>query len=219
MDDISELADIDLTGKYIAAVKNAFMKYYPSELSHLSKENYEKLKDSYFGGGIWILNLEKIRQDNLENKMISIIRDNTIIKKWNDQDVMNLACDNKVEYLSLRYISYPYLPDLLKNKEFVSHYSNSELIESIENPKILHYAAMKPWNGDPNKAEIWWNIYRILKLPKTRIFTKRPSKTKRLSKVELLKNILRKIKLGVGVILRLPYYLKKKGDGKWHENG
>ena len=44
-EDISELWDIDLTDKYLAAVQSSLLKYCPSELSHLSPELYEKFKD------------------------------------------------------------------------------------------------------------------------------------------------------------------------------
>lgn len=171
VDDISKLYEIDLKDKYIAAVKGAFMQWIDFELSHLSKENYEKFKDSYFAGGIWVLNLKKIREDNLEQKMITIINDDTIIKRWNDQDIMNLACDNKVEFLPLNYISYPYLHSCMKAPDFISHYSRKELYESIIFPKIIHYAGFKPWNSTKcHLSQIWWQIFDYLQLPKTLIF-------------------------------------------------
>lgn len=174
MDDISELDEIDISNSYIGAVKNFLMKYWPGELDHLSKEHYDKLKDSYFAGGIWILNLKKIREDSLEDRMIEVINDDTIIKKWNDQDIMNISCNNKVTYISLRYISYPYLPDYLKDKNFISHYTKEELLESIYAPKILHFAAFKPWNAYPRGWTIWMKIFSKLGLPKTKIFKDMP---------------------------------------------
>ena len=147
------------------------MKYSEFELSHLSKEHYEKFKDSYFGGGIWLLNLKKIREDNLEAKMIEIIQDKSIVKRWNDQDIMNIACDNKVKFIPLNYISYPYLHSLLIKPDFSSHYSRDELYDSIISPKIIHYAGVKPWaSRDCFLAQIWWQIFDYLQLPKTSIF-------------------------------------------------
>lgn len=171
VDDISQLYKISLKDKYIGAVKSAYMKWIDFELSHLSEENYEKFKDSYFAGGIWVLNLKKIREDNLEEKMMNIINDDTIIKRWNDQDIMNLACDNKVEFLPLNYISYPYLHSFMKKPDFISHYSRDELYQSIIFPKIIHYAGLKPWNSTKcYLSQIWWQIFDYLELPKTVIF-------------------------------------------------
>lgn len=116
------------------------------------------------------MNLDKIRHDNLEQNIIEIIKDDSIIKRWNDQDIMNIAFDNKIEFIPLNYISYPYLPELLKNPNFISHYTREELYDSIINPKIIHYAGNKPWNGNPKNSEIWWNIFDYLELQKTKIF-------------------------------------------------
>lgn len=174
MDDISELIDVDLShsgGVYLAGVKNVFSLYSPSELSHLNAEHYAMLKNSYIAGGIWVMNLKKIRQDHLEEKMLDIIQNNNICKRWIEQDVMNIACENKTVFLPLNYIAYPYLYHLLKFPEFKSLYSRDELYDSIISPKIIHYAAVKPWQTeDCDYAPIWWQIFDYLKLPRTAIF-------------------------------------------------
>lgn len=176
-DDLSELYEIDLQDKYIAGVKNPFIKY-ANELSHLSTENFEMLKDIYIAGGIWVMNLKKIREDNLEQRMQEIIEDKSIIKKWNDQDIINIACQGKVEFIPLNYISYPYMYDLLQNSKFESHYTKEELYDSIINPKIIHYAAAKPWNDYVRYAINWWTIFDYLNLKPTKIFkVKNPQQT------------------------------------------
>jgi len=195
--DFSELWDIELGDNYIAAVKSAFLKYSKDELSHLKPEHYAKFKDSYFAGGIWVLNLKKIRVDNLEEKMMDVVRDKTIIKRWNDQDVMNIACDNKVYYLPLNYISYPYMTDLLRKPEFESHYSKEELWDSVLNPKIVHYAAQKPWKAKVRYSDIFWDIFYYLKLPRTSIF--QPVLDKYRKKYLRMKNIV--VILGITVLV------------------
>ena len=198
MDDISELYDIDTENNYVAGVKSVFSKYNPYELSHLNNNYYNMLKDSYIGGGIWLMNLKKIREDNIEEKMIDIIKNPNIIKRWPDQDIINIACLNKIGFLPLNYISYPYLQDLLKSPEFTSSYSREEMYDSIINPKIIHYAAMKPWNGTPRYADIWWTIFEYLNLPKTSIFKEsfKHNKTKKYK-------LLFKIALTISVILAI----------------
>lgn len=164
MDDISELWSVDIEGVYVAGVKNAFMKWSAKELSHLSSENFNKLKDSYLAGGIWVMNLKKIREDDLEAKMISIISDDTIVKRWNDQDVINIACAGNVAFIQLNYIAYPYLLNYLQRGDFVSHYSRDELYDSVIHPKIIHYAMNKPWKQKVEFQEHWWSICRFLGL-------------------------------------------------------
>lgn len=163
-DDISELLDVDVSSVYLAGVKNAFMKFDKNELSHLSESNYQLLKDSYLAGGIWVLNLKKMRDENLESRMIEIIKDDSVVKRWNDQDVINIACEGKVAFLPLNYIGYPYLRERLERPGFTSHFSRAELYDSILHPKIIHYAAEKPWDKDVNYGELWWTIYSFLGL-------------------------------------------------------
>ena len=179
VDDISELYEIDMEGKYLAGVKNPFTKYSDYELSHLKPEHYEMLHDKYIAGGIWVMNLVKIREDNLEEKMLEVINDDTIIKRWNDQDIVNIACEGKVGFIPLNYISYPYLIDLLQKPNFDSDYTREELYDSIINPKIIHFAAGKPWNNNPKYSNLWWTYFNYLNLEKTKIFKVAISSEKR----------------------------------------
>lgn len=128
------------------------------------------LKINIPGGGIWLMNLKKIRADNLEQKMLDVIADETIYKRWPDQDVINIACGGHVGFLPLNYISYPYLLDLLVKPDFVSDYTRDELYDSLINPKIIHFAANKPWNNNPQYSNLWWTYFHYLKLEKTAIF-------------------------------------------------
>ena len=157
-DDVSELYDVDVSNAYIAGVRNVLMKHSAYELSHLDETNYMRLKDSYLAGGIWVMNLKKIREDNLEQRMMEIINDDSIVKRWNDQDVINIACAGKVAFLPLNYISYPYLLSYLEHAEFKSHFSREELYDSILHPKIIHYASKKPWKQIVDYGEHWWTI-------------------------------------------------------------
>lgn len=192
-DDISELFDIDLTDKYLAGVKSTSLKEAPSELSYMKSEHREMLKDTYFGSGILVMNLQKIRQDNLEEKMIAVIRDDTIVKKFPDQDVLNIVCENKVAYLPLNYVCLPYLLCYLKRPDFVSHYSREELYDSIINPKIIHYAALKPWKREVAYWEFWWSIYYYLNLPRTSLittdYTRFKNRIKRLKRINKILSI------------------------------
>jgi len=163
-DDVSELMDVDLSDAYLAAVRSWSMKFLPSSLSHLKPEHYEVLKDRYVSGGIWVLNLAKIRADRLEDRMLEIVRDDTIVKRWNDQDVMNIACSGKVKFLSLNYIALPFLDEAMRTPGFESHYTRDELYDSVIRPKILHYAGTKPWLTKMNWDSAWWDIADYLRL-------------------------------------------------------
>lgn len=163
-DDISELWNTDLTDVYLAGVRSWSLKFMPNTLSHLKPNHLELLKDKYVSGGLWVLNLQKIREDRLEERMLEIVRDNTIIKRWNDQDVMNIACAGKVRFLPLNYIALPFLDEALRTPGFASHYTRDELYDSLFRPKILHYAGTKPWRARMNWDCDWWNVADYLGL-------------------------------------------------------
>lgn len=191
VDDISPLYDIDITNNYVAGVKDPFSKFSPDALPHLTDEKYKEITKNYIGAGIWVMNLKKIREDNLEETMLDIATDQSIEKHWPDQDVMNIACNGKVGFIPLNYISYPYLIDFLENPEFTSDYTREELYDSIINPKIIHFAANKPWNSNPKYSNLWWTYFNYLKLEKTKIFIKKAdSKDSKIKKYKKRYNIL-----------------------------
>ena len=92
MKDISQLYDIDLEDKYLASFKT------PAFLSHETEHLDKKIRDQYFGGGLWIMNLKKMREDNLEEKILSITNNQELKLIWNEQDIMNIACDGHDMY-------------------------------------------------------------------------------------------------------------------------
>lgn len=191
MDDISELYEIDLEENYIGAVKSVFnQQMYNEQFGYMKAEYVDKFKDTYFAGGIWLMNLKKIREDNLEEIMSKIIYDNSIVKAYPDQDIMVMACDNKVNFISLRYISYPYLESYMKTlkEPFKTTYIPFEIWESLYFPKILHYAAGKPWNRQAEKADVWFN--ELDNLPIENKYDWINAKRKKLKKEKRIKKII-----------------------------
>jgi len=164
-EDVSELWEVDVSKVYLAGVRDAFLRFIPEELSHLSKTLFEMLKDKYLAGGIWVMNLGKIRQDGLEARMLEIIWDDSIVKRWNHQDLVNIASKGKVTFLPLNYIAYPYLLSRMREPGFVSDYTREELFDSVIHPKIIHYAGCKPWDSaGVGYDENWWAIADLLAL-------------------------------------------------------
>lgn len=170
VDDVSELWDVDLADAYMAGVRNVFLKSLPVMLSHLKPEHRRLLDDIYIDGGLWVMNLRKIREDRLEDRMLEIIRDDSIVKRWNDMDVMNIACAGKVAFLPLNYIARPHLAEAVRKPGFSSHFTRDEIYDAILRPKILHYAGTKPWLTKMSWDSAWWDIADYLKLD-----VKRPS--------------------------------------------
>lgn len=152
VDDISELFEIGLGDNYLAA------PHTPQFLDHQIKHLDPKFMGHYFGGGLWVMNLKKMRENNLGDRIIKIIKDPPCRLLWNDQDVMNLACDFKSQNLSYRYVSIPTWMGKLQNLDFQdAYYPNDELKDAMYCPKIIHFAYKKPWIvPDISKAKLWF---------------------------------------------------------------
>lgn len=156
--DISKLFDIDIENKYLAACKTP--KFLDFQIEHIPPE-YQKY---YFAGGLWVLNLKKMREDNLAQKIKNIILNPPFFLKYPDQDIMCLVCKDKVEYFSHSYISVPERLPLLKSLQFKDeYYPNNQLYDAAYNPIIIHYAGIKPWIQKCAGDELWF--YWLSKTP------------------------------------------------------
>ena len=102
--DISALWEIDLTGYYFAAVQET--------------RNHKHEKNPYFNAGVMMMNLDKLRNDGMDDKIIYEI--NTVHYEHLEQDVLNYLCDGHI-------LSLP------------SDYNCSFVTDPTPNAKIFHY--------------------------------------------------------------------------------
>lgn len=159
--DISELYDIDIEEHYLIGCKTPYFLH--QEITHLDPSIQEK----YFAGGLWVMNLKKFREDKMNERVTEIINDKSLNLIWNEQDVMNIACQGNVKYFDYKYISIPDWKYILESVDYVDeYYPNKELEEIIMNPSIIHYAGIKPWIVNttiPRLYELWY--YWVSKTP------------------------------------------------------
>ncbi len=105
---------------------------------------YERLgiNGKYINSGMMILNLKKIREDNIQEKWFEIINNNQL--KYPDQDALNLVCQNQELYLPSMY---NYVWNVTKE------------IKCLEYIKVMHYAGAKiQWVADKYFAELWYSV-------------------------------------------------------------
>ena len=155
VDDISDIFSTQLDGLYLAGCR--IPAFLAEQTSHFPLE----LRDRYVAGGIWLMNLRQLRQDGMGDKILALMRNPPFRLIWNDQDVMNLACAGEVGFLSHRYCSIPFWRSMLEKVDYIDlRYPNDELREAIFRPKIVHYAATKPWNGACEGGDLWhfWRL-------------------------------------------------------------
>ena len=153
--DLSELYNIDLKDNYIAGVVAA--GYYFLEKINCKRLNISSMKQ-YLNAGMLLMNLNKIRKDNMTKKFLDLSKRNY---QSQDQDVLNVACYGKIITLPPKFNAM--VERLRENNPLLKNlYSETEINEANKNPYIIHYAASrKPWNSIGVYMEkYWWNIVK-----------------------------------------------------------
>ena len=155
--DLSELYNTNIENYYVAGVDQP----HTSKIS-LGKEFLQSVglvsHDEYINAGILLMNLKKMREDDLENKFTQCIAKNKDNKKWrlHDQDIMNEVCFDSIYYLPFKYNAlmhyynmYSYLVKPIAKEVWDNAYENSV---------IVHFSSKnKPWNDlSLPKSELWW---------------------------------------------------------------
>lgn len=143
--DLSEMFNTDIESYYAAVVDDWQSGW------------ADKTQKRYFNNGIMLLNLKKMREDNLENKLIKF-KINDTVKRFVTQDAFNTVMYNNVLYLPLIYDTFAPEYDSQIILERVKQVLNQNYDPNIYNYKdeqdyrndvaIIHYCGygnIKPW--------------------------------------------------------------------------
>ena len=114
------------------------------------------MRGRYINAGVTLLNLAKIRQDGLEEQWNAWAGEKLY---YQDQDILNLTCQDAIRYLPPKYNRLAYMRDP-DYEMFVREgiFTVEECREALDKPVIIHYAGDKPWKRyDTNLGEVWWD--------------------------------------------------------------
>lgn len=159
-DDISELFNVDLTGKSLAAVTDLMEVYFYDD-NHLG---YPKEK-GYFCSGVLLMNLDFFREHDLANKILEFAEKNPDRINFPDQDALNYICQDTKITLPLKY---GILAQFFTDEKFINSFKK-QVFEALEHPKIIHYANCAPWIIESNPHyfdHLFWKYAKFL--PKIR---------------------------------------------------
>lgn len=155
--DLTEYYNTDINGYCLAGVKAPWY----CENSELNSQRLG-LPDThnYINAGAILMNLQKIREDNLTSEFIKLMD-----RKFDsqDQDILNYACHGKIKILPYRYNFMTKFGVDYKKYIEKKIYTQTEIDTAIKNPLIIHYAdKIKPWN-DRNVfwGNIWWKYAQM----------------------------------------------------------
>jgi UDP-glucose:(galactosyl)LPS alpha-1,2-glucosyltransferase len=155
--DLSELYHIDLSSYYLAATKDVWLNFSDDGIKYISSV-YGLRKGQYLQSGFIMMNCRKMLQDKLVDKFRNLAKEKL---KYQDQDILNLTCCEKVLFLSMKYNMTDNLYYFL-NKErdkIASILSGEDICEAMSNGNI-HFNGHKPWKKYSINFDIWWEYYR-----------------------------------------------------------
>lgn len=167
---LKELFDTDIEDYYFAGIEDI-----------LSEDNKARLGlGKYCNAGIMLLNLKKMREDNIEEKLFDYTMKNQDKILWQDQDVMNVVMQDGIFYLPLIW-----------NVQVFDWENNSKFHKIIDSAKIIHFVGcIKPWDIEA-KSDLRKEFYKYYNMTP---FSSRILSVTRFSLIGFLKHIHKIIK-------------------------
>lgn len=156
----SDLSNIyfstDLHDNYVAGV-NALIPFIPDMRAYYQKMRKVEMKGIIYAGNI-ILNSKKIREDNIIEQFKKLAKNDF---RFQDLDVLNIVCQNKITYLKPEFCVTTYFAELsIRNRTILRQYwTDNDVALALQNG-IVHYNGQKPWKGFCVNFDIWWEYYR-----------------------------------------------------------
>lgn len=156
----SDLSDIyfstNLNDNYVAGV-NALIPFIPDMKTYYQEMGKVDIQGIIYAGNI-IINSKKIKEDHIIDQFKKLAKSNF---RFQDLDVLNIVCQNKIIYLKPYFCLTTYFTELsIKNKEILQQYWTDNEIEMALQNGIVHYNGQKPWKGYCINFDIWWEYYR-----------------------------------------------------------
>ena len=147
MKNLEELWNYDLEGKTVGAVNDYRSIYYQKNLK-ISSNN------CYINSGVLLIDLERYRKNEYENKLLSSIERYNGIFEFPDNDAICKVLQNDIHLLPLKYnVSSVFFMTTEKEIERLRRphitYSNTTIAEAKKNPSIVHFTTCFLMKGRP----------------------------------------------------------------------
>lgn len=154
---LDELFSMDLTGKYLAGVKDVWgVSKYVKRLDMKS--------GVYVNSGMLLFNCDYCRKEHFFDKVVDFAKNNAKIIEFCDQDSINKVVDEHKLVISPKY-------NLMDTWWRGGYYEfegeeEAEYLQAKENPIIAHLTGLKPaFKGCGNKfKDEWWEVAKRTKI-------------------------------------------------------
>ncbi len=158
-DDLVDLFNTNIDGKYAGVVVDYNGLTYPSDFRKRLKIKHK----FYFNSGMMLLNLSKMRKDNITKKLLDYRKKG--VNFYMDQDALNVVFKENVKYLSLNYnfvVTCWRHADHNIFTDFFHLNKQKNMMDYLNNASIVHYAsADKPSKYyDVPHASRWYQYFQ-----------------------------------------------------------
>ena len=140
-DDIAKLFDIDIGENYIGACNDLSIADIPPLVAYTEKAVGVNAKE-YINSGVLLMNLKKMRDDDLEGHFLALLNRYHFDSIAPDQDYLNAMCNGKIYYLEEKWDTMP-----------------NDAKPMLTETSLIHYNLFsKPWCYDGIQyEEQFWN--------------------------------------------------------------
>lgn len=165
LSDLSELFQLDLSGKAFAAVEDP-QSFYDDAFERCKYDKGEK----YICSGIMLLNLDYWRKNNIKTKLLSTAERYKETVRFPDQDCLNILCRETKLLLPYKYGITDWF---FKNETIMRQIRERDLLECLVSPCIVHFAGCAPWLKELRPSlfsEEWDKVNKTLRYRARKIY-------------------------------------------------
>ena len=159
--DLTEMINLEMNKNIILGfVDNSYKK----------AEQFGIRTYKYVTSGVLLINLKKMRKENVSQKFFDFIDNNKKDLAQEDQTVINIVLHERIDLLPPKFGIWNFLNEesvlshnYYGNKKLgVQAYSNEEILKGWKQPSVLHYVRAKPWKKKTKYTHIffhekWWD--------------------------------------------------------------
>jgi len=156
MSGLEELMNQSIENFYVAGVLD-----WGINENHYLNLNIKDMSQ-YVNAGVLLLNLRKMREDNLQAQFLRSLEKNY---SYADQDILNIRCYGNIKLLPLKYNVFTRI--FANNSQIQSKlhhcFDDYNIKEAIKNPVIIHYTGgIKPWDNLRSiMSREWWRCAKM----------------------------------------------------------
>lgn len=163
---LKELWSLDMHGKIIAALKDAFSKWYRMNIDL-------KSNDIMFNSGVMLIDLQKWKEQKVEERLMKFISSKNGKIQQGDQGALNAVLVHDTYCFEPKYNSvtifydFNYKEMMMYRKPPKGYYLEEQIKEAIEHPVIIHFTtsflSRRPWvEGCHHRYLSEWIKYKSL---------------------------------------------------------